>query len=55
MPAAGEYLFNLICFMTDFNRHSTGIQQAFLKSLTGEFPQSGEFPQNLSVFLAKVL
>ena len=38
--AAGEYLINLACFMTDFNRYSTGIQQLFLKSLTGEFQQN---------------
>jgi hypothetical protein len=40
MPAAGDNLVNFRGFMTDFNRHSTGIQQAFLKSLTGEFPQN---------------
>jgi hypothetical protein len=29
MPAAGDNLVNLMCFMTDFNRHSTGIQQGY--------------------------
>jgi hypothetical protein len=39
-PAAGDNLFNFTRFMTDFIRHSTGIQHVILMSLTGEFPQN---------------